>query len=127
MGLAFERAKQFFKLKQRGAGEANHLPSAVDEMDFGHAQRADHHDVAVIVTTVGRGAASEAGVCRLHDNDFVGSGTEIKNLPLLDKTSRADNSKNRTTTESNPRAVAPCLLRTSYNMFTADSGFKVFD
>ena len=72
MRLAPERPQRLLKRVEGGAGQADHLPPAVDQVDAPEPPQADEHDLAVVVVPPRRRAAGEAGVRRLEDHDPPG-------------------------------------------------------
>ncbi|KAF1050639.1 MAG: hypothetical protein GAK34_01791 [Delftia tsuruhatensis] len=83
MRLAPQRRQRLLQPVQRGAGQADHLGAAANDLHAGDAQGVDEHDLAVVVRAVGRGAARQARVGGLHDDDTPGRHGGLHHLPLL--------------------------------------------
>src|SRR5690606_32495184 len=94
MRLASERRDGPFQFVQGGAGEAQDLPSLIDQVDPADAERVDDDDTAVVRAERGR-AAVEAGSVARHDDDAAGLDRGFEGLPLLDRGAGPDDGHHR--------------------------------
>ena len=85
---------------------ADYLPSFIDQANPGYPQSAHDDNVAVIVATVRRRTSSEAGIGRLHNDDFVRRDTGLEHFPLLDKVAGPNYGQDWSISKSEAPAVA---------------------
>ncbi len=81
MRLAAKRLERALQLPERGAGVSEDLLAVIQQVQLIEAQRADDNNVAIVVVAVRRRAFRQAGVSRLHENDFVGGDANFQYAP----------------------------------------------
>ena len=107
MRLAPQRRQRLLQAVERGAGQADHLRAALDHLHAGDAQGVDEHDLAVVVRTVGRGAACQSGVGRLQDDDAPRGHGGLEHLPLLQQRTGPHHGQHRALARALAPAKAP--------------------
>ena len=85
---------------------ADYLSSSVNQADPGYPQSAHDDNVTVVVATVRRRTSSEAGIGRLHNDNFVRRDTGLEHFPLLDKVARPNYGQDWSISKSEAPAVA---------------------
>src|SRR6266478_10058207 len=106
---------------------ADYLTSFLDQADSGNAERADDHDVAIIVAAVRRRAPGKAGIGSLHDDDLVRCDAGFEHSPLLDKVSRPNYGQGRTVPKSEAHTVAERAFGLCQYVARTDDPFQLFD
>ena len=123
--LAAERPDQLFEPVQRGARQRQHLLAALDEVDAADAHGVDQHDLAIIVVAERRGAAVEAGIRRLHDDDAASLDRRLEHPPLLEQRARPDHRQHPALAIAIALAEAAVLARIGDDMGIADDAAKL--
>ena len=106
MRLAAERTQRLLQRVEGGAGQADDLAAAVDQVDAREAAQADEDDLAVVVVAPGGRAAGEAGVGGLEDDDAPGGDRGVQYAPLLDEAAGADHRRDRAVAVAEAAGVA---------------------
>ena len=78
------------QLVRRGAGKADDLASALQNMNLIETQCIYNDDVAVI-TAAGRRALGQSRVGGLHDDDFAGGYAGLQHPPEFEQRARQNN------------------------------------
>ncbi len=91
MRFASQRFERFFQRIEGGAGPGQHLLAFVQQMQFIQAQGADNHDLAIVIIAVGGRTFGQAGVGRLHQNNFIGVYAGVKHAPEFQQGAGKDN------------------------------------
>ncbi len=88
MRLAADRAKAPLEVLQGGAGQADDLVPVPDQVDAGHAQRADDHDRPVVAVAERRRSPGQSRIGRLQDDGDVVIDARLQHPPLLEERAR---------------------------------------
>ncbi len=94
-------------------------------MQFIQAQSADNHDLAIVIIAVGGGAFGQAGVGRLHQNDFIGVDAGVEHAPEFQKGAGKDNRQRLALTGAEAFAVALGFCRVGQQMRRANQAREV--
>ena len=125
MRLAAQRCQGLLQTVEGGTGQADHLLAIVDQLHAGDTQRADQHDIAVIVFAVRRGAAGQTGIGRLHDDDATCCHAGLHHLPLLQQRTGAHHRQHLAFAAAMSPAKAPRGLFASQYMGGADHAVQL--
>ena len=71
MRFAVERGERLVEFVESGSGQADRFAGVVDEIDLVDPQGGDDDDRTIVVLRTGAGAAGQAGVGRLRNDDEV--------------------------------------------------------
>jgi hypothetical protein len=127
MRFAPERAERLLERVERGAGQADHLPPPVDQVDAREPAQADEHDLAVVVVAPGRRAADEAGVGGLEDDDASGREGSVQHAPVLDQAPRPHNRRDRPSAIAKAACIAAGVAGGREHMARAHDPAKLGD
>ena len=122
MRLASQRLQHPLQLIQRRAGQADHLPPALDQMHGRHPQGGDHHHRPVVIVSVGGRPAGQAGVGRLHDDDAACLDAGLEGPPLFDQRAGPHHRLHTALPKAIAPAVAARRLGIGQDMVGADDG-----
>ena len=81
MRLSAQRIQQLLQLAQCGARKTYDLLAAIYDMHFLHPARVEDENAVVVIMTIGRGAACQAGIRRLHDQNLIHKDTYTPRIP----------------------------------------------
>src|SRR5699024_1655115 len=90
MRFATERGQRLVEFVEGGSGQAHGFASVVDEVDLVEPQGRDDDDLTVVVLRAGPGAAGQAGVGRLRDDDEVVIDADLQSPPQVDEAARLE-------------------------------------
>ena len=120
MRLTPQRCQFALQPIQRGAGQADHLLTLIDQLHAIESARADQHDIAVVVVAIRGGATGQAGVGCLHNDDAVGRNRGPQDLPLLQQGAGLDHRQHLPLAGTVALAKAPRLLLAGQHITAAN-------
>ncbi len=125
MRFASQRFERFFQRIEGGAGPGQHLLAFVQQMQFVQAQGADNHDLAIVIIAVGGRTFGQAGVGRLHQNNFIGVYAGVEHAPEFQQGAGKDNRQGLALTGAEAFAVALGFCRVGQQMRRANQARQV--
>ncbi|MNS98555.1 hypothetical protein D3C72_1329250 [compost metagenome] len=111
MRLATQRLECFFQRIKGRTRIGQHLLTFVQQMQFIETQGADNDDIPVVIIAVWRRAFRQAGIGRLHQNDFVGVDAGAQHTPQLQQRAGEDYRQRFTLAGTEALAIAGGFFR----------------
>ena len=126
MRLTADARQLRFELVQGGARVANDLRAVVDQIGAIDAQGIDDHYRAIIIIAIGCGAAGEAGVGRLADDNDIGGVAGFDHFPLFDHIGGQHHGEGIARTKTKSGAVLLIFVWIGDEVWLADDAAQLF-